>query len=217
PRSEPRYPAWERRKRRFLWQLQHFFFTQVLQLRRADPPNQSLASWSYTGDNDSGPAQGRLRRRLRHSRARERRAPATGGSLAPKTTAVSSCPGPCLHGAARALGPAPGSGTGEEGRRLSHGRGRRQANPPVPARDVAVAVTDGSPANTGLSRDGDRSQPHLQALGAKPLAPPGNPGATSGSAAAASSGLALHPPLRGRVERPGSAVLRRAPDGHRLP
>jgi hypothetical protein len=34
PPLEPLYPAWERRKRVFLWQLQHFFFTEDLQLRR---------------------------------------------------------------------------------------------------------------------------------------------------------------------------------------
>ena len=27
----PLYPAWVRRKRRYSWQLQHFFFTEVLQ------------------------------------------------------------------------------------------------------------------------------------------------------------------------------------------
>ena len=35
PPLAPRYPAWVLRKRPFLWQLQHFFFTEVLQLLRA--------------------------------------------------------------------------------------------------------------------------------------------------------------------------------------
>ena len=34
PPLAPRYPAWVLRKRPFLWQLQHFFFTEVLQSLR---------------------------------------------------------------------------------------------------------------------------------------------------------------------------------------
>ena len=52
PPLAPRYPAWVQRKRRFLWQLQHFFFTEVLQPPAPDGPNQSLPSRSYRVDID---------------------------------------------------------------------------------------------------------------------------------------------------------------------
>ena len=46
PPLEPLYPAWEQGKRVFLWQLQHFFFTEDLQLLRPQGTNQSLRSGS---------------------------------------------------------------------------------------------------------------------------------------------------------------------------
>src|SRR6266545_570154 len=76
------YPAWGQRKQAFLRQLQQFFFTEVLQLRRGDPPNQTLRSGSYRSDNNPwGPRRIRSYRRLRHCRAGERRAPDKRGFL----------------------------------------------------------------------------------------------------------------------------------------
>src|SRR5262249_2755857 len=62
-----------------------------------------------------------------------------------------------------------------------------------------------------------RAEPCLPQVGAEPLAPARAVREAAGEQPAAQGGVALHPQLRGLVDRPEFAVLRRTADGRRVP
>ena len=150
---------------------------------------------------------------------REHAGPSTRGSLAPKKPAALPVLAFILLGLAARRAARP--------RTLARRRspcslfrcGRHQADPSLPPGHVALAVGDGREAHQGESHRGARPSREFKRRVPKPC------GSTARSVRApgpctsrTQSGVAVHPPLRGRVEqRDGQRVLRRAADGHRLP
>src|SRR5207302_344884 len=83
--------------------------------------------------------------------------------------------------------------------------------------DLALGAADGRAANRdgrpGAHRDGGLGRP----AGGPALAAAGRGGAPARAPPASPARLALHPPLRGKLERRRRAVLGRAPDEPLLP
>ena len=124
-----------------------------------------------------------------------------GGSLVPTTTAASARARAHSLAVVALSGPR-GSGRRPEGAPLS-GRPRgRQADPSLPARNVALAgLVMGGRRTPSLARGRDLTRARVQGLGAQPLEAPRAPGVAHCGPSATPRRLALHPPLRGRVDR----------------
>src|SRR6185437_9830103 len=87
----------------------------------------------------------------------------------------------------------------------------------LPAGDLAVGPPDGPPARRdgGAAPDGD--EPPGRAARGQALGAAGGDRPAAGAETAASGGVSLHPPLRGKLDERRRPLLRRSPDGSRLP
>ena len=82
----------------------------------------------------------------------------------------------------------------------------------IPPRDLAVAADDGRAGSLATSRTRPRRSTRRSRSGSR-----SRQDAARCPESAPQAAVALHPPLRGLMDRPESAVLRRPADGSRVP